>query len=364
MKHKVIGQGTYGCIHKESLRCHDNTLNKENMVSKVLLKENALSEMESNLLIHTIDKKNEFHLGRPKMCTIKESRANAMAISECDASKHINNKDITQNRLILMNDGGINLDHFAEKLIDLSSTNKTNFHKMERFWIEVHRLFRGIECFLRSDFIHHDLKPQNILYNEKLNRLNFIDFGLSDTLSNIRKSSIKSKNRNGSEWWSYPPEYKYINKTKFTFAVKEIDTNHYNKILQLLSTRVRSDLTYHLKGFLPYVSYWKHQYLIDLEWLYSTGLDNYETLLTCCLRTFDIYGVGFSLLQVLESTKHVTNDRLWNELSNLLYLTITPNYMKRITIHDLLNRYEELLEKNGLLRKYNLLLEDHQLFRM
>ena len=32
MKHEVIGQGTYGCIHKESLRCDDNALNMKEIV--------------------------------------------------------------------------------------------------------------------------------------------------------------------------------------------------------------------------------------------------------------------------------------------------------------------------------------------
>ena len=363
MKHEVIGQGTYGCIHKESLRCDDNALNMKDMVSKVLLKEDALQEMNSNLLIHTIDKNSEFHLGRPKICTIKQSRTNTSAIKKCSPSKHINDKDIGENRLILMKDGGINLDNYAELLVNLS-VNKKNVQKVERFWIEVHRLFRGLKCFLHSDFIHHDMKPQNILYNEKLNRLNFIDFGLSDTIENIRDLSIKSLNRNGSEWWSYPPEYKFINKVKFNLYEKKLDKNHYNTVLQLISTRERSDLTYHLKGFLPYVSYWQQQYLIDLEWLYTNGLKDYDTLVMCCLRTFDIYGVGFSLLQMLESSKHLMNNDLWHELSTLLYRTITPNYSKRITIHELLSQYEIILEKSGLLRKYDLILKNHQLFCM
>ena len=49
---------------------------------------------------------------------------------------------------------------------------------------------------MNNDIIHHDLKPQNIVFNEENFRLNFIDFGLMQ-----KKSKIKSiLNKNGEYW--------------------------------------------------------------------------------------------------------------------------------------------------------------------
>ena len=66
MEHKVIGQGTYGCIHKKSLICKDKSLQNKDIVSKVLLKKDAYKEMDNNSLIYIIDSNEEFHLGKPK----------------------------------------------------------------------------------------------------------------------------------------------------------------------------------------------------------------------------------------------------------------------------------------------------------
>ena len=360
MKHRVIGQGTYGCLHKESLVCQDFDSQNKNMVSKVMLKKDAYKEMNNNLLIHFIDEKEEFHLGNPKTCTIQKSRSNRKAIKQCKPSKHIDRKNIGENMLILMKDGGITLDQFASKVKRLH-TNKNNIQKIERFWIEVHRLFRGLVHFNKYDFIHHDMKPQNILYNEKTNRVNFIDFGASSTFTRIKQLSRNSENRGGSEWWSYPPEYKYVNKNTYISSINKMDKNQYKNILRSVLKREKDDIAYHLRGFLPYISAWKYKYLTDLEWLYTNGLDDYDTLIHHSIYTFDIYGVGFSLLQILNSSYHLMNKTLWDDLSNLLYLTITPNYIQRIQANELLNKYEQILEENNLLKKYKLIIKDHEI---
>ena len=362
MKHKVIGQGTYGCIHKESLRCNDITINTNDTVSKVLLKDDAQKEMDSNNLIHHIDEDNTFHLGKPRICSIRKTKSNRDAIRQCAISKHINRDKIDENVLIIMKDGGITLDNFADKLPNLA-TNIENVQNVELFWIETHRLVKGLQHFMESNFIHHDVKPQNLLYNENTGRVNFIDFGLSTTIKKLVKSSINSENRRGSEWWSYPPEYKYINKNNYTYYANNNDPNHYNNIVYLMLTNKKHDRTYHLRGFFPYISYWKKRYLQDLEWLYIYGLDDYNQLVNCCINTFDLYGLGFSLLNVLQSCKHLMNNELWYNLSELLYQTITPNYMKRITVNDLLDHYEILLQESGLLHKHNFVIRNTNLIK-
>ena len=65
---------------------------------------------------------------------------------------------------------------FSIAIDNLSDTSDTK-KKVNEFWVESHRLFRGLLVFKKYGIVHHDLKPQNLVYNIKTGRINFIDFG-------------------------------------------------------------------------------------------------------------------------------------------------------------------------------------------
>ena len=80
------------------------------------------------------------------------------------------------------------------------------------------RLLYGSKVLIDNGIVHHDLKQQNIVYNENTGRVNFIDFGLM-----MRKTEM-FKNANGSrypfgEHWSFPPDilfYNYVDYQRMT----------------------------------------------------------------------------------------------------------------------------------------------------
>ena len=334
MKHQVIGQGTYGCIHNKSLLCQNTDINKNsNYVSKVMLKRYGNDEIEINKIIDNIDKDNLFHLGMSKECKIQDSVSNRRAINLCKKSKYIDSKIITNNALLLMKHGGINLDAFACKLRKINARD-SSVQLMKNFWIEAYRLLLGVEMFQRKDFIHHDIKPQNIVFDEKEMRLNYIDFGLSGSIEEIINKCKKSRNSKGGQWWSYPPEYRYINKMDF-------DRRKNESICSILQST-------HVTGFLPYIVNNKDFYKHDLEWLSNFGYKDYNKLLDKCMKTFDSYCVGFTLLLILDSGRHLMDPYLWKDLNELLYSAITPRYMDRIEINTLLSRYKEVIKKHNL----------------
>ena len=339
--HNVIGEGTYGCLHNISLRCDKDKVNNDYDISKVTSKEYGEDELKKNATMDIIDKEYRFHLGKSKKCTIKNNKINKDAIGKCLQSTKIDKENITNNVLILMKDGGIDLEKFAIKIQDYKST-RTNVNMMKKFWIEVERLLLGIQLFQKNNFIHHDVKPQNILFDEKNIRLNYSDFGLSNSLTQIKKESIESRNELSQEWWSYPPEYKYVNKNVFHLYQNEIEVDDCNTIEE----------SKHLREFLPYIVYWKEQYLDDLQYLYRDGYYDYDSLLDKCLKTFDIYSLGFTLLLISDSSRHLIDPVLFYDLTHLFYETITPIFSKRIEIEELLEDYRELLLMNNLITSY------------
>ena len=309
--------------------------------------------MTKNSRMDKIDNKYKFHLDKSKKCAIKNTKINKDAINKCSIDNHIDKKNITNNVLILMKDGGIDLDMFAIKIRDYDDTNE-NRNMMKNFWIEVERLILGIELFQQKDFIHHDIKPQNILFDEKKMRLNYIDFGLSESLNKLKTESINSENRQSHEWWSYPPEYKYANKKKYNLYHTSLELSDYENIVSTLSTIDKDSydpdkISTHLRGFLSYVVFWKDKYVEDLKWLYTNGLDDYDLLIDKCFKTFDIYGLGFTLLLISDSGRHLIDPILFYDLRHLFYKTITPIYSDRIEINELVKEYKKLLLINDLI---------------
>ena len=102
----VIGEGSYGCVHKPSLKCKNKPkLSYKNKVSKVLLKSAAKEELEEYKNLKNADKKNEFYVGKPVSCEIEDIPANIDSIKKCtigsdvlnDLKHHkINNTNIPQ----------------------------------------------------------------------------------------------------------------------------------------------------------------------------------------------------------------------------------------------------------------------------
>ena len=117
--------------------------------------------------------------------------------------------------LLILKYGGVNLSEFAKKMTFATST-KANADKMTRFWTEAVRLFEGIAVFSQHKLIHHDIKPDNIVYSQETNRLNYIDFGLMQKSNLVYKDCQKSNYWLASKMhWSFPFEIMYLQKDKY-----------------------------------------------------------------------------------------------------------------------------------------------------
>jgi serine/threonine protein kinase len=169
-------------------------------------------EIDEYKKIQAIDPTFEFHLQNPEQCDpdydqpavleeikgcdideIKPIRSYLDIINPVNAAlpfpekmenapghTSINIKQfLSQNMTLLVEpDGGNDLSKLEEggqsKLVIL------------RLLVECRRLFNGVMVMDRNKFNHMDIKPENVVYDMGSNRLNFIDFGLSDSQSEYR----------------------------------------------------------------------------------------------------------------------------------------------------------------------------------
>ncbi len=356
---KVIGEGTYGCVHKPSLRCkYKKDVDYENKISKLMTKSHANEELKEYKNIKKVDINKDFYLGEPENCLPKNTKSNLKAIDKCDS---FNSKDINDYKLLLLKDGGVSLDEFGKKIKLLKKTRE-NTKKMEIFWIEAHRLLYGLKEMLESNVIHHDIKPHNIVYNEEKNRINFIDFGLMDKISEIKEKCKHSKHSLGNPWWYFPFEVMFLNKSNFVQVANLSENKKLDFIKKLYATNWK-DINVHQKWFYEKagISDFKTKNHSDFGKTFTEIYNNnYDNFVKRSLETFDIYGLGLSYIYILKYSKHLINLKLYRKLENIFLHMITADLFNRYNIEDCLKNYEAALE-DTILKKYNFYFKDNKL---
>jgi hypothetical protein len=62
---RVIGEGSYGCVHKPPLLCEGKKTSDPSTVTKLMVKTEADKELKEYETMMKIDPKNKFYLGKP-----------------------------------------------------------------------------------------------------------------------------------------------------------------------------------------------------------------------------------------------------------------------------------------------------------
>ena len=369
----VIGEGTYGCVHKPPMKCNNSKTrrNKEN-VSKLMTDSNAEKEMKEFKLIGLADKEKSVYLGKPAKCKVDRILSNIQSISKC--SGRFKAEDIDRYSLLMMKYGGQNLEQFGDEVVTWRKTPE-NCDKIELFWLECIRLFYGLKIFHDNDIVHHDLKQQNIVYDQTKNRINYIDFGLMTKKSKVIKLSQKSLYEwGGVHHWSFPMENVFWNKSMYLLAVNSIvksgitDRNTMMVYNPFVSS-ITSACGYYFTSILP-VNSSKSMRSNTINKTISGSFDNvfefekdkYDNFIDKSIDTIDTYGVGFALIYVLNRSKHLLSIAFAAMLYDLFAIDmINPRVFLRQTPDQLLAKYENILTTSGLLEKHKKHIENHLL---
>ena len=245
-------------------------------------------------------------------------------ISECLIDKF--NKDIKDIKIheIIYDYGGIQLDN-----IDI---NDYDFIKALII------LCKSLQTLHQLGFVHRDIKPPNILYNNDNNKLSLIDFGvcipLNEVYTNEQKWWVES------EYFISPPEYTLIDK--------------YNKYknLNIVHTLYKNDDFYIKK---------KNEY--DVFFNKFNNINNIEDIpeeIKKIAYKGDIYSLGITLLLLYNNNNikitHDNKELIMQKMSSLINNMIITDPFDR---YDLTNVINDLFELEKLyiyeieLNKYN-----------
>jgi serine/threonine protein kinase len=367
---KTIGEGSFGCVHKPPLNCKNQRKQENsNKVSKILTKINGQDELNEFFLISEVDKNGEYHLGRPTSCEPAKIDTNMMAIKDCsrlqknhihDYRRYIDKRDMDKFMLLIMKDGGYDIEQFSEQF-KKQKPNAENMKQVRDFLIEGFRLIEGLVLFLKHGIIHHDLKAQNIVYNPKENRINFIDFGMMNKINNVRREAENSE-YGYDVHWSFPFEISLWNKSKFSPFVHYTPQRKQRSIKSMIE-KIKNNGSYAFEII--------HNEKLDAEedmrdymlYLSNLGTD-YDKFLNKSINTFDLYGVGLAFMVFYNNTEHIfkalekemnlkmdTETSLNFSFHNLFQSMVDPNLNTRSTVHNAHDIYMELLLDSGLLDK-------------
>ena len=342
----MLAQGAFGCVHKPPLHCNK----KMNMadgpyISKLMKTKSAEKELRDFVLISKIDTKDEYHLGTPAICEPATTEENLEEINQC---KRFTSREVRNHpnsfRLLILKDGGYDLSIFCKDyLIKYVSADPHNAHL---FWIEVHHLIKGLQFLSSRNIVHHDLKPQNIVFNMRTRKLMFIDFGLMNTKTDILEEANKSELSSGNFHWSYPFDNGFLNRNYFNYFIqltKEEKQEFKEKFKQYLFTddHDMGSIRLYIKKPGSFHLLFTYIHDIDDDRINAEDVDmffdsfshflsrhSYSEFAHKTVNSIDIYGLGFTLqyvlntffnLQSISSTFYTKTTQLFQQMYSFRY---------------------------------------------
>ena len=216
MTSKVVGEGTYGCVLKPPLKCDETTyLVKQdyvNKISKIMSREHAINERDEYSAINNIEGLDKYAITGPTLCKPLLDNKFSTSVKKCKTSivKNTFKRDKTDLRMLLLEDGGINIYDHITKVFTLQSLDEKKV-----FLTSLIKLFDGLLFFQSNEIIHRDIKLANMVYNVNNGRAKYIDFGLMTNFKRFAKRCYTNTERLGISHSYYAPENSCSNKYSF-----------------------------------------------------------------------------------------------------------------------------------------------------
>jgi len=375
-----VGEGTFGCVYKKPpLKCKTKTNFGPNQISKLMYRPDAVAEISDYKILRQIDPTNTYYPGPPNHCEVNEKQ---VELDDCSLLE--DKPNLADYKLLFYKDGGMDLDDFVEEHLD--DFLKSNPQKQtDLFFLNAHSLFMGIRLYINKNFIHHDIKPSNIVFDQNTYTFKFIDFGLSVVKSKL-VSNILKKQDYESFHWSYPMEVGFTNSNKPYFYDNLNDVKIKTIEQDLIQLFVQSDKIKKSKEYKIKPSRYTHttfRYMIDyantnapetIESTIKSTMDglrvykhskvNFEKFVNDTVPFMDIYAFGFTMNHMLNSfyRKGTITNGQYLLYSSLFKSMFHFDFTKRIMdINVIISKYEDVLRQTGVLERLNRTFVDHQI---
>lgn len=375
-KYSFVGTGAFGCVIKPGYVCHsyqEEKFKKSQTISKLFLsREEWEKEIKIQIMVQDeIDKDSKFTVKMLDSCEKPGSISKEVSnINKCKQTFN-ETKQIFQ---IVYEFGGVDL---ARLTIDTypEITAKLNIVKV---LVSLFNVLQGIQKMISLDYMHRDIKIDNILYDINSNKSSLIDFGFcvkrKDTYDNL---AFFFENESEFQHKFYPVEYNlmfhaYINKNKLTKEEAK-KLNFYKACLDIVPLidkingranipdnykkkvmEVKATLFEYLEKCNDILDFFKDAYKeklkptkTDIDY-YLSVLSNKNSVNKIDIRyKIDVYMFGMSLMYfVILALLNLKEDngifKIPLNLFNLILKMIDTNPFTRCSIEEAIAEYKQI----------------------
>lgn len=349
-KSEYLGKGATGCVIKPGLQCKDGENFGDDTISKLFDDEHLYEkEVKINDIIKRLDPDNKFTIKIFSNCSkkISETREKVDDIQECT---NLRSKNIYQ---IVYEYGGIDFFNLIKSQLKYIS-NIFDFFK------NMIKIFEGIKKLSDNNFIHFDIKIDNLLYNPKKSKIVLIDFGslknVNEFFNNVNKYNLYI---NGYYSPHYPMEFKLLTYILLKYDVPNLNSNietyiknvniklnepqsSYNDIRSKHFDKFRLLQSYLHNKSINYINYFRTKYRHQHINLFEIK----ELEIEMC-KKIDVYQMGLVLSELLLATLlYKSEDEIktipFDGIFILLRGMIEPNPFERFSIDEVIKLYSEL----------------------
>jgi len=221
----VIGEGTYGCVTKPSVKCKNKKVEYNNKLSKIMRNKDAIKEYNEMKEISRTPNIEKYIVSLPEICDPITDDVFHKTIENCDNEKfpYMKDEDFS---ILVIEDGGVSLRIFLDEIVPTYQKKD-----IQSFISQTYTLLEGLLFFYENDIIHHDIKTRNVVYNVVTAKIQYIDFGLMKKRSQMKRECKNDENTMAQTWDNFPPEYEFANYSDY--RTTEI-TMEYNYFLERL----------------------------------------------------------------------------------------------------------------------------------
>lgn len=212
----VLGKGTFGCVVSPSLKCTDSTIKTNKKVSKIMREKDATEEMTEYKVLEKIPELKKYLLTFPQPCKPVNDDKFHNAIKQCKhamVNRVYNGADTNSISSLLLENGGVGLGDLVNNFV-----RKLTMHEFEIFLTSIKNLFEALIILRKHKYAHQDIKANNIVYSLQTGKIALIDFGKLSSFQKIKQNSQNDSHDEGTTWFNYPPEAKFMNKSKNPFT--------------------------------------------------------------------------------------------------------------------------------------------------
>jgi len=348
---KYIYEGAYGCTFYPSLPCTKTS--KRKGLGKLFNNYFDFKQEEKiQNFIKKIDPNYEATIPYYGSCRVNlDKTTKSDEINKCNIANgySVSKRSINQ---LMFKYGGDDLDIIINNMKKSNSNTKTyNKYKDLHFDKFIPLILPLVKCIIKIakyGYLHADIKPPNILYNIKSNKLYLIDFGLLQKQRYITQSGSTLS----FKYLYYPPEF--IIMINLRAGVRD-PSRLYNDVLENFEF-------YDYEKYINYLDFAKYkQRLVEfIKYATTISLEVLEKeFLKSYIKKLDIYSLGMSLTEIMyvthiDKTLNIKNKELYdNFVKNILIDMIHPDPRYRLTPDEsyirlnCLYRLEKIRVKEG-----------------